>query len=236
MKICIIHGSPRKGNTYKAVEIFKDEITKNGQAEFKEFFLPKDMPEFCCGCYNCFFKGEDKCPHAKYIKPIEDAIREADGLIFASPSYVLSVSGEMKALLDHLAHIFIPHRPMEEMFSKIAVIISTTVGAGTGHSIKTIKRSLKYWGVKRIYSCGFSMYALNWEDMKKEKQNKISKILQKKADKFYKSVKNRDKLSEPIFTRIVFYMMRGMIKSYEDGNRDKEYWKQKGWLNGKKPY
>lgn len=236
MKICIIHGSPRKGNTYRAAEIFKNGMKENGPVEFKEFFLPKDMPEFCCGCYNCFDKGEDKCPHAKYIKPIKDAMREADGLIFTSPVYVLSESGEIKAFLDHFGHIFIPHRPMEEMFSKAAVILSTTAGAGTGHSIKTIKRNLKYWGIKRIYSCGLTIFAKNWEDMKEKKQSKYSKILAKKSDKFYESVKNREKLSVRLFTRFIFFIIRGMMKSYPDGHWDKEYWREKGWLDGKKPF
>lgn len=36
MKVCIINGSPRKGNTYKATSIFKEELKKNGDVEFKD--------------------------------------------------------------------------------------------------------------------------------------------------------------------------------------------------------
>ncbi|MHB8065945.1 MAG: NAD(P)H-dependent oxidoreductase [Ruminiclostridium sp.] len=31
MKFCIIHGSPRKGNTYKATQMFIEQIKKNGE-------------------------------------------------------------------------------------------------------------------------------------------------------------------------------------------------------------
>ncbi len=70
MKITIIHGSPRKGNTYEAANIVKEEMEKHDEIEFKEYFLPNDMPEFCRGCFSCFFKGESFCPHAKYVQPI----------------------------------------------------------------------------------------------------------------------------------------------------------------------
>lgn len=237
MRICVVHGSPRKGNTYKAVEIFKEELRKKGEVEFTEFLLPKDMPKFCCGCFLCFEKGEEKCPHAQYVQPIAGAMREADGLIFSSPVYVLAESGAVKALLDHFGYIFIPHRPMEEMFSKVAMVISTTAGAGTNHSTKTVARSLRYWGVKRIYKYGCALNAKEWHEMKPQRREKVEGEIRGKANQFYKAVEKRGQLSTPIFTRIIFRLMRGMLGGYADGQTDKEYWREKGWLDGKcKPF
>lgn len=234
MKVCIINGSPRKGNTYNATLIFKEELQKNGDVEFVEIFLPKDMPHFCSGCFNCFEKGEDKCPHAQYIQPIAEAMREADGIIITSPVYVLAENGQVKALLDHFGYMYIPHRPREEMFSKVAMVISTTAGAGTGNAIKTISRSLGYWGVRRIYKCGLAMFAISWDAMKRKKQNKFNDILVKKAKKFYKVMKKRKNISPRIFTKILFTAMKIMISKYPDDNPDKIYWKQKGWIEGGK--
>jgi hypothetical protein len=31
-------------------------------------------------------------------------------------------------------------------------------------------------------------------------------------------------------------MMKGMIKNFEDGHRDKEYWREKGWLAKNSPF
>lgn len=233
MKICVIHGSPRKGNTYKATKILMSRLEKRGTIEFKEFYLPKDLPNFCCGCYNCFFKGEDKCPHAQFSQPIEQAMKEADGIIITSPVYTLAESGAVKAFLDHFGYMFIPHRPMEEMFSKIGMVISTTAGAGTGKAIKTISRSMKYWGMKRIYDCGLRIFAMSWEDMKTEKQNKFEKRLEKKADKFYSSLVKRNKIHAGLFSRFMFFVMKKAILKYDDDNTDKKYWLQKGWLGGK---
>ncbi|KAB3536094.1 NAD(P)H-dependent oxidoreductase [Alkaliphilus pronyensis] len=233
MKVCIIHGSPRRGNTYKATEIIKEELLKATSIQFDEFFLPADMPSFCCGCYTCFEVSEDKCPHSKHIQPIVQAMREADGLILTSPVYVLAESGGMKAFLDHLAYMYLPHRPMEEMFSKVAMVISTTAGTGTSYAIKPIARNLKFWGVKRVIKCGFSMAAKNWEDMSDVKKEKLSRLLRKKSRAFYFMLEKRDLLRPQIFTRIMFMMMRRMINGYKDGNADKEYWRKKGWLMGK---
>lgn len=234
MNICIIHGSPRKGNTYRATTIFMKELQKCGEVEFTEFFLPKAMPHFCNGCFTCFEKGEDKCPHAQYVEPILDAMRQADGLIFTTPVYVMGESAQMKALLDHLAHIYMPHRPMEEMFSKVAMVISTAAGAGTKHATKAIARSLQFWGVKRIYSCRFNLFAEDWDSMKLQKQHRFEKNLGKKANLFYKSVAKREELRIRISTRAIFYGMKATISSYDEGYLDKEYWEQKGWLDGKK--
>ena len=56
--------------------------------EVTEFFLPRDFGEFCCGCTNCFMKGEEKCPHYEKLDPITKAVDEADVLILTSPVYV----------------------------------------------------------------------------------------------------------------------------------------------------
>lgn len=234
IKICIVHGSPRKGNTFKATKIFKKEMLKYDNIEFVEYFLPDDMPYFCHGCFTCFEKGENKCPHSQYIQPIAESFREADGLIITTPVYVLAESAQIKALLDHFGYIFMAHRPMEEMFSKVAMVISTTAGAGTGKAMKTITRSLTYWGVKRIVKCGFSLFAKDWHDIESKKHKKIEKKLSKKAKKFYRLLNNKDNLHYRIFTRILFLIMSKVIMKYERGHLDRQYWEEKEWLNGDK--
>lgn len=234
MNICIIHGSPRKGNTHQATEIVKEQLRSDCEVMFREFFLPKDLPNFCVGCYRCFNEGEHKCPHAGFVQPIAEAMREADGLILTSPVYVLAESGVMKALLDHFGYLYIPHRPMEEMFSKVALIISTTAGAGTKYAIAAMARSLRYWGVSRIYKCGLTMYAARWDEMPPKRQARFRAKLGKQASAFKRAVANRRKLRVALFPRVVFYIIRRMLLKYDDGQPDKEYWREKGWLTGKK--
>jgi hypothetical protein len=49
MKITIVYGSARHGSTWNAEQLFKEEIGKKENCEATEFFLPKDLPEFCRG-------------------------------------------------------------------------------------------------------------------------------------------------------------------------------------------
>ena len=63
MEVTVIHGSPRKGNTYEIAQKFMREMQTQGEVSFREFFLPQDMPEFCRGCFTCILRDEKLCPH-----------------------------------------------------------------------------------------------------------------------------------------------------------------------------
>lgn len=235
MKIVVVHGSPRKGNTYKATQKFKEEMEKQGDIEFVDFFLPKDMPEFCHGCMNCFLKGELTCPHAEYTMPILDQMVSADGLIFTTPVFALSLSGCMKSFLDHYAYIFIVHRARSEMFNKKAFILASTVGAGSKAAIKTISTSLKYWGVNRVYSYSFTTFGTEWNNIETEKKSKIKSDIANKAKKFYTEVDSGKNHTPYLFISFMFKMSRFILKKYADETSlDKQYWIDQGWYSGEK--
>jgi multimeric flavodoxin WrbA len=235
MKITIIYGNARKGSTYHCVQAVKEELSRLGEVEFTEFTLPRDLPHFCAGCFNCFFKGEDKCPHAGAVQPVAQALDAADGIILASPSYALEVTGALKALFDHLCYMWISHRPRESMFAKTGLVIATTAGAGAGTAVKTMKKNLKFWGVKRRYGFGTRVAAASWEDVKEKKKEKIEKKLMAMAGSFYRSAANK-RPGAGLFIRSLFAAMRNMQKSNPDDSTDKRYWKEKGWLNGARPF
>ena len=77
-------------------------------------------------------KGEEHCPHYEKLKPIVEAIDEADVIILASPVYVYHATGAMKALLDHYGWRWMAHCPEEKMFKKQGVCIATAAGAVAG--------------------------------------------------------------------------------------------------------
>lgn len=236
MKIIIIYGNQRKESTYNCVQIIKSKIQECGAVEFTEFFLPRDLPNFCVGCFNCFLKGEQNCPHSKMVQPIVEKMINSDGIILASPVYGFNVTGAMKALIDHLCYLWMPHRPNRAMFSKIGLVISTTAGAGTKTTNKAMKKALDFMGLKRIFSQGFAVYSASWKGVSLNKKRMLEKALNKTAVKFYHSVKNRHKISFRLYTKFLFSMMKRIIVSYEDGNLDKEYWRQMGWLDKVRPF
>jgi multimeric flavodoxin WrbA len=119
MKTCLIHGTMRKGSTYHITKMILDKLDSDLNNEVTEFFLPKDMPNFCVGCYQCIFKGEQLCPHASSVNKIHQAMVDADLIIITSPVYVFDVSGQLKAMFDHFGYQWMSHRPNKTMFNKI---------------------------------------------------------------------------------------------------------------------
>ena len=239
MKICVFHGSNRKGNTDKLLEIAKNKISDKSEVEFIDFYLPKDLPEFCRGCFLCLDKGTyggEVCPHKKYTNVISNAIEEADGIIIGCPVYALAETVQVKALFDHYACTYMNHRPRKSNFKKSALIISSCAGAGNRNTIRTIKHNFIFWGIPKIYSVGIALWVKDWAELKEEKRRKFTEKIENKSMKFFDSIKNRKEGYAPLRTRLLFRLFLKLMNSYDDGNQDKEYYRKNGWLNGKKPW
>ncbi len=236
MKITVINGSMRHGSTWHCMDAIRQELEKYDKTDVTEFSLPKDMPQFCIGCYACFYNGEDTCPHAAYIKPIVDAMTESELVILTSPVYGFDVSGQMKALLDHLCFMWMSHRPDPRMFHKIGLTISTTAGAGLSHTTKTMKNSLTYWGVKRVFTYKIPVAAMKWDDVSEKKQKKIKKDAEILAARIAKCIQNAHKLPNPLFRSCLFKIMAGMQKKNDWNQTDRFHWEKHGWLSGGNPF
>ncbi len=233
MKICVIHGSNRKGNTDKTIEIIKQTLNDLGQIEFTDFYLPGDLPHFCAGCFACLRTGEyagQNCPHKQYTHEILKALLESDGIIIASPVYALAETAQVKAFLDHFACTYMNHRPNEEMFDKIAFAVSTAAGAGTGKVVSVISRNMLFWGIKRTIKFKANMFAMNWDDMPERRQFKIENRLKRKAKRFYDLTENRYRIHASFSRNALRCMFKRLVKSYNDTEPDKIFWKSKGWI------
>ena len=234
MKVVVIYGVEHKGSTYNIAQLFLREIDLGMEGnKVTEFFLPKDMPKFCCGCGNCFMKGEELCPHYEMIKPITDAMDEADLLIFDSPVYVYHTTGQMKTLLDHFGYRWMVHRPSKTMFSKVALVISTAAGAGMKSTNKDITDSLSFWGVGKIYTYGKAVAAVNWQGVSDKNKGTIESEIKKLSIKVAKSC---NRVSPSLKVRLLFYAMRFAHKHYEINVIDRKYWKTQGWLGKNRPW
>jgi len=236
MKITVINGNARHGSTWHCMDLLKQELSRLGEIEVMEFTLPRDMPHFCNGCFSCFSKGEDTCPHAEHISPIVTALEEADLVVLTSPVYGLDVSGQLKALFDHLCFMWLSHRPNPKMFNKVGLTLSTTAGAGLSHTTKTMQNSLKFWGVKKQYALKEAVAAMNWEEIPLKKQAEIKRDIEIMAKKIVKAVNNIDQAPAPIFRSFMFMVMKQMMKKNNWNKRDKNHWESHGWFTGNKPF
>ena len=230
MRVLIISGTNHKGSTYSIGRIIAEKLTK--PEDISEVFLPRDFDEFCCGCTNCFVKGEENCPHYAKLKPITELIDAADVLILTSPVYVYHCTGQMKALLDHYGWRWVSHRPEEKMFSKQAVIVATAAGAGVKSTMKDMADSCFFWGIPQTYKLGRPIAAIDWQSVKPGIKDSINK----KADSIAKKIlKRQGKVPVSLKTKGFFKIMSLMQRNGWN-KADVDYWKAKGWTGSKRPW
>lgn len=237
MKIIVINGTEKHGVTYRLKEIFLERFRE--KAEITEFYLPKDCPAFCAGCANCILKSEHACKDAAYIQKIAVSLLEADLIVMASPAYVMHTTGAMKALLDHFAYLWMPHRPAPEMFAKRAVIITQCLGAGAESAAKDIKHSLSWWGISEIkVFTGKLMGNIVWDELTEQKRSKLTAKI-KRLSKRVSHIRFEKPARTNVITRTKFSFCRRLQKSlyqndpaYSDG----KYWFQQGWLGKARPW
>ena len=232
MKITVIYGTQRKAksSTYNIAQQFIGQLSQGD--DVTEFFLPRSMPNFCRGCWQCF-TDYTKCPDYLYLKPMIESMTEADLLIFTAPVYVYHVPGQLKAFLDHFAYRWMPHQPMGEMFHKQALLISTAAGAGTKSTLKDLKDSMTYWGVARIHTFGRNVNAADWEAVSEKKRTRF----QRDIVKISKIIKAASKDIKPTLNvKVLFYAMRLMQKKFHFNPPDVKYWQEQGWLEKERPW
>lgn len=230
MRVLIISGTAHKGSGYNIGRMTAEKLAK--PEEIDEVFLPRDFDEFCCGCTNCFTKGEDTCPHYGKLRPITELIDAADVLILTSPVYVYHCTGQMKALLDHYGWRWMAHRPEEKMFRKQAVVVSTAAGAGVKSAMKDMADSCFFWGIPKTYKLGRPVAATDWESVKP----KVKESIGKKADSITKKIlKRQGNVPVSLKTRGFFKIMSLMQRNGWN-KADMDYWKAKGWTESKRPW
>lgn len=230
MKIVLIHGQNHKGSTWHIGNLLVQKIP--GDKEVKEYFLPRDLNHFCAGCFACL-EARERCPYWREKAPIQQDLLGADLLIFTSPNYCMMPSAPMKAFLDLFFTNWMSHKPLREMFSKRAVVISTAAGAGAKNTVKLIGNNLENWGVPEIHSYAAVVNAMNWEMVPPRKKARIEKDMDKLARKLYHS----GRVSVGVKTRILFWFYGGMLKAgWGASPAEKQYWIENGWLSGGKPW
>ena len=230
MKVVIIYGNNRQGSTYHTAQLVLGALKKRGEVTCREFFLPRDLPHFCHGCFTCFQKGEQACPHAQFVTPIVTAMAEADLVVLASPSYGLDISGAMKAFIDHLCFMWLSHRPNPAMLNKVGLSIVTTAGVGLRHSTQTLKNCLRFWGIKRIFSFKKAVAASKWSEVSEKKQKRMAKKADVLAGKISKNVSHIHRLPPPLFRSLMLWAMAGAMKKNAWSPVDRAHWIAQGWV------
>jgi multimeric flavodoxin WrbA len=230
MRIVTINGQNHKGSSYHMGRILADKLAAD--EDITEFFLSRDLPHFCRGCYACL-EDETKCPYWNEKRTILDAMKGADLLILTSPNYCLAPSGAMKSFLDMMFDYWMVHRPKGWMFQKRAVVLCASAGASCRKAMGPIKDSLFFWGVPYIRTYGLAVQAAGWNNVSPEKKEKIERTLTRLASGL--SCDRPPRVG--IKTRLIFFVMRSMHSAGKDSSpAERRYWEAHGWLGKDRPW
>lgn len=155
-KVLIISTSLRNRSNS---EILAREAARGVKAagnEVKYVSLKDKEIRYCLGCMKCI--KSEQCVQKDDVAPILTDMKEADAIIFVSPIYYYSISGQLKTLLDRTLPFY--RRPY--LFRDIYLI---TVSADTAED--TAKRAIVTLGGwidcfdKARFAGGFNAGGLN---------------------------------------------------------------------------
>ncbi|MCE1252165.1 MAG: NAD(P)H-dependent oxidoreductase [Anaerolineae bacterium] len=216
MKILAIIGSPHRGETYQAVQMVEEKMKSLGQVDFEYLWLKENNLKDCTGCHICIKQGEEKCPLKDDTALIEQKIMEADGIIFASPVYVLSISALLKKLFDHFAYLW--HRP--RFFGKYVLAVASG-GGQFKETLDCIK--LNAVNLNMVYVNGIGVPHYN--DLVPAMQKKVITDINKTAESFYQTVAAKKLPSAGLGDLIRFRVWRiNAIAGAKTLVRDYQYW------------
>ena len=128
-KILILNGSPRKnGKTASLVKAFTEGAESAGN-EVKEFYIDGMNIASCKACEACSRNG-GYCPQKDDMEKINEAYIWADVIVFASPMYWGTISGQLKTTVDRLYAIQnrIGYDDMSRQYKETAFIMTARGG------------------------------------------------------------------------------------------------------------
>jgi len=150
MKVIALNGSPRLvGNTSNILHEVSDELEKEG-IETEQIQLYSSKLDMCNDCRSCEIRGDGRCIlEDDSLNDIVDMMREAEGVILASPCYYGACSAQMKIFLERAGMIL--EKGDEGLARKVGGAI--VVNAHDGGSM--VYSQLVQWMLRnRMIVCG----------------------------------------------------------------------------------
>jgi multimeric flavodoxin WrbA len=229
-RVLAIMGSPRKGDTYHLTQQIEATMSGLGEVEveFEYLWLCDADLQMCRGCYACLWRGEQACPLDDDRARIEERMLAADGVIFASPVYAMSMTAHMKNLLDRLAYTM--HRP--RFFDQRAMIVVSAGAAGIKETQNAIA-AVRFMGFDMSGGrVGLTIVPRPWT---KAEQRKIHVEAQRAARRFHRALE-RDRRAAPDFMQVAYFRAQ---QANFDVNReqlrpDYEYFAERDWFDRSK--
>lgn len=142
MKIAILNGSPKVGNTAAMVNAFAEGAKEAGH-EVEILHVGKMKINGCLGCEYCHGKGEGKCVQKDDMEQVMPAYKDADMVVYASPIYYFGMTAQLSAAIQRVYAIGKPAKA-----TKAALLLSSASPNPYAGAIATYKDMLAFTGIE----------------------------------------------------------------------------------------
>jgi multimeric flavodoxin WrbA len=222
MKIIAIHGSPRtiRSTTRILADYVLDGATEAG-AETEMIDLCDLRITPCTACEGCSFNGI--CVFEDDVPALVARMKEADGIVFASPVYIDNISGQMKVFFDRLADA-IHYQLLAE---KYGCAVATTHTSGGDEVVAYLNHVQNYLGV---ISVGGLAVATSGEAEAVDAREAEARALGKKLAGAIRDGFSDPKQEEEIAGNREFF--KDLVVENKDFRpEDYNRWVQSGWID-----
>lgn len=207
--VLALNASPRHGNTRRLVGDIASWLEAH-EVRVSVLDLADYRVDDCAGCQTCILKGRP-CPQKDDSAAILARILEADGLVLASPVYMMNVPGQLKSLFDKTAIWF--HRP--PLAGRPALLAATTAAAGLDDTLNYMRRVVIQWGMQPVGFLG-------------RKLGQDGPIDERPLRSFLWHIRSPRVAYRPSLAQLLQYQVQKVL-ALKVLPLDREYWLAQGW-------
>ncbi|MDY6843496.1 MAG: flavodoxin family protein [Thermodesulfobacteriota bacterium] len=221
MKVLALLGSPRKAksNTRKLVDKVLEGV-HHSYVDTELIDITELKINYCTGCGVCHKEGT--CIQKDDFSYLEEKMLHADGLVIASPVYIMHVSGQMKTLMDRCSNII----HCQKFLGKYAGAVTTTGSMGEEAVAHYIRNFIIFCGAQCI---GEVMAKVPYDGIIDE--DKVNDSLHL-GHALAKAMKAQRSLPDQINIHQEFriHMGANIQRKRDEWQAEYAYWKEKGWI------
>jgi multimeric flavodoxin WrbA len=143
MKVVAINGSPHKeGNTWYSLQVVGKRLKANG-VDLEIIHVGHKDIHGCIGCGKCREKQDGQCTiKSDILNETIPALRDADGIILASPVYFSGIAGTMKSYLDRLFYVSLSNGNFFR--HKVGAALVSVRRTGGSHTLDGLNHYITY--------------------------------------------------------------------------------------------
>lgn len=142
MKVVAFNGSPNKeGNTYHALKMVADELENEG-IEVEFIHVGNKVIRGCLACGSCYRTKDERCIGEDEVNDWIQKMKEADGILFGSPTHYAAINGTMKSFLDRAFYVDTANKGMFR--HKVGAAVAAVRRSGGIQTFNQLNNYLNY--------------------------------------------------------------------------------------------